>query len=257
MPLDQFMPTRKDLVAQAREAKDRDLAAAIGGLRKPSVTAWVVNQVVRLDPGALTGLTAVGEQLRKAQSTMDGAALRRLGAERASVVDTLVARAGSIADDLGSALSAAVVRDLHDTFTAGAMSAEAAEAVRSGRMVRGLSYAGFGDVDVSDAVALPRAGAAAGDEGEGEGESPGTGEEEEAAAARSEAEALVEARRAELDDVGERQRAAEDAVNDLEEQLEQARAELVGLVTERGQASRALREAERALGRTGLREDEA
>jgi hypothetical protein len=249
MPLDQFMATRQELVAEARAAKDRDLASTVGALRKPSVAAWVVNQIVRLDPGALADLTAVGERLHEAQSTMDGAALRRLGGERTTAVDALLARASAIASDLGTPLSAAVVRDLHDTFTAAAMSADAAAAVTSGRMVRALSYAGFGDVDVSDAVAVPRDDLA-GDAG-AEGAAAGSGDDtaDARAAERADAEAAIEARRTELEELGERQRAAEQAVNDLEESLERARAEVVDLVTERGRASRALRDAERALDR--------
>lgn len=272
MPLDQFMGTRTGLVADARAAKDRELATTLAALRKPTVAAWLVNQVVRLDPGALRALVDVGERLHRAQAQMDGAALRSLGRERSGVVDALVRRASELGKELGTAASDAVAGELRETFTAAAMSAEASAAVRSGRLVRALSYAGFGDVDVSDAVALAppaprppappeetnlRAASVPGGVGSAGG---ATTSETPAASARSapvepgpNPEALaaakreVELGRAELDRLTERARRAEDEVNDLEERLDQARGALVALVTETGRARRALREAERAL----------
>ena len=38
-----FVEVRKARVAQARKAGDRELANAIGQLRKPTVVAWTVN----------------------------------------------------------------------------------------------------------------------------------------------------------------------------------------------------------------------
>lgn len=260
MPLGQFMPTRTGLVADARAAKDRGLATALGALRKPTVSAWLVNQVVRLDPGALRELVQVGERLHQAQAQMDGAALRSLGRERTAVVDALVRRATELGRELDTAVSDAVAGELRETFTAAAMSAEASAAVRSGRLVRALSYAGFGDVDVSDAVAVtppapaqdtapPEATARAEDTARAEetaetAETPGPGPDPGALA---EAEQEVERARAELDRLMAEQRVAEEEVDDLEERLEQARAGLVDLVTETGRARRALRGAERAL----------
>jgi len=64
LPLDEFTPRRDELVKELRGAGKRDEAAWVKALRKPSATAWLVNQLARrdqkLEPGMLVfsgGLT--------------------------------------------------------------------------------------------------------------------------------------------------------------------------------------------------------
>jgi hypothetical protein len=47
VPLDRFVPERAALVRALRSAGEREQAAAVAALRKPSVAAWAVNQLVR------------------------------------------------------------------------------------------------------------------------------------------------------------------------------------------------------------------
>ena len=46
-----FTERRAALAAQARAAGDRPAAKEIAGLRKPTRPAWMINQLVRADPG--------------------------------------------------------------------------------------------------------------------------------------------------------------------------------------------------------------
>ena len=46
-----FTERRSALAAQARAAGDRAAAKKITGLRKPTRPAWVINQLLRADPG--------------------------------------------------------------------------------------------------------------------------------------------------------------------------------------------------------------
>jgi hypothetical protein len=265
MPLDQFIATRRSLVAEARAAGEREVAREVGALRKPSVAAWLVNQLARLDPAPVAGLTSLGDRLRDAQSAMRGSELKTLARERSAVVEEAMARVSALAGDRGVGLSPGVTAELHDTFVAALATAEAGGAVRSGRLVRALSYAGFGDVDLDEALAgsLPSAAEAAGAAGAAgaasgrEAESSGTKaadrsavearEAERHEARRREAEEVVAARREELDEVAEEQTAAETHIGELEEQLEAAQAALMALVGRKAKAQRALREAEGAL----------
>jgi hypothetical protein len=263
MPLDQFISTRTTLVAEARAAREADLSKSIGTLRKPSVAAWLVNQLARLDPAPLTALTALGDRLREAQSNLDGTALRELARQRSNVVDEAMARVSSLAADRGVALSPGLSTELHDTFVAAVATGEAGAAVRSGRLVRALSYAGFGDVDLDDALAgsapsvagvsTPEPGPEAGpSRGKPSRRGGGPSAAEVRAAERRQAQrdkagALVASRREELRELEERQQAAEAHIGDLEEQLEEAQAALVRVVGRKGKAQRALREAEAAL----------
>jgi hypothetical protein len=258
MPLDQFISTRKLLAAEARAAGERDVAREVGELRKPSVAAWLVNQLARLDPAPLAGLTSLGDRLRHAQSALRGADLRALARERSTVLDEAMARVSALAADRAVALSPGVAAELHDTFVAALATAEAGAAVRSGRLVRALSYAGFGDVDLDEALAgsVPSVAGEQARPPAADLEAAPTPDKTTAAqrreaqrreAERDDAEARVAARRAELDDLTRQQATAEGQIAELGEQLEAAQAELVALVGRKGKAQRALREAEAAL----------
>lgn len=152
---DGFLPRRAELAAAARSDGDRELARQIGALRKPSVAAWAVNRMVRTRPDEVTRLADLAARLRAAQQSLDGAALKDLGRERARLVDSLVTATAQAAGEDGASLSAAASRDAGDTFVAALASPEATAAVLSGRLTRTLTYAGFGDVDLSDATARP------------------------------------------------------------------------------------------------------
>ena len=55
-PLAEFVASRDELVKEIRNAGDRELAAEIKKLRKPSVVAGEVNRVVRADPDRLSSV---------------------------------------------------------------------------------------------------------------------------------------------------------------------------------------------------------
>jgi len=90
---DVFTERRKALAAAAREAGDKQSAAAITALRKPTRAAWVVNQLARTDPDAAARMAALAADLRAAEQGGDGRRLRELSAERGSLLDGLVAQA--------------------------------------------------------------------------------------------------------------------------------------------------------------------
>ena len=136
--------------ARDEEAKraDPELKKAIKALRKPTVAAHVVNQLVREQPDDIDSLLELGDDLRSAM-TGDKGDVRRLTEQRRDLVISLVA-----AD-----LPANVRDDVTATLEAATADPELGRAVRSGRLVKPLRYAGFGAMpDLGDAVAtaLPR-----------------------------------------------------------------------------------------------------
>ena len=50
LPREEFTPQRDELAKRLREEGDRDGAAAVKALRKPTIAAWAVNQVQRDRP---------------------------------------------------------------------------------------------------------------------------------------------------------------------------------------------------------------
>ena len=69
---DEFIERRKQLVAEARAAKDRDLATQIGKLRRPTRSAWLINLLARQEPDDVTTLLELGTALQEAQHRMAG-----------------------------------------------------------------------------------------------------------------------------------------------------------------------------------------
>ncbi|MFZ2174352.1 MAG: hypothetical protein WAW17_10000, partial [Rhodococcus sp. (in: high G+C Gram-positive bacteria)] len=63
----EFVEARKARVAAAKQDGDRDLATAIGKLRKPTTVGWLVNLLARQLPHEIDSLLALGEALRDAQ----------------------------------------------------------------------------------------------------------------------------------------------------------------------------------------------
>ena len=88
--LDEFTARRAELASAARAAGDQDAARQIAGLRKPTRAAWLVNQLVRADPGVPGRLAELGTELRAAAAALDGARIRELSQARRRLVDDLV-----------------------------------------------------------------------------------------------------------------------------------------------------------------------
>jgi SMC interacting uncharacterized protein involved in chromosome segregation len=155
LPMDRFTPERD---ARAKAAKgDKDLVAALKTLRKPSVAAWVVNLLVRRDPGQVEQVLAVGAALREAQEGMDGAELRTLTRQRRQLTSAVTGQARALALEEGVRVTQSVADEVEATLTAAMVDAEAARAVRSGLLVRTIKATGVDAVDVAAAVALPDA----------------------------------------------------------------------------------------------------
>jgi len=155
LPLERFTPDRD---ARAKAAKgDKELVAALKGLRKPSLGAWVVNLLVRREAGQVDQVLAIGAALREAQEGMDGAELRALTKQRRQLTPAVTAQARALAADEGVRVTRSVADEVEATLTAGLVDPDAARAVRSGLLVRTLKATGVDAVDVSAAVALPDA----------------------------------------------------------------------------------------------------
>jgi hypothetical protein len=151
----EFTAARDELSRQARAAGQRDAAVAIRKLAKPTVSAWLVNQLARSARDQIDRLTEVGDALQEAQRTLDGDRLRELSAERRQVVNDLLPEARRLARQAGQPASAAVLDEVRATLEAALADAGARDAVRSGRLTRALAYAGLGEVDLSAAMAVP------------------------------------------------------------------------------------------------------
>ncbi len=149
LPLDRFVPERTALSKALRAGGRRDAANAVAALRRPSVAAWAVNQLVRSQGTSVGALFDAGEGLRAAQEKLlagsgDGRALRAASKRERAAVDELVQAARGLLDSDGHELSAAVVERVSETLHAAALDPDACEQVRPGRLERELRHVGLG-----------------------------------------------------------------------------------------------------------------
>lgn len=253
----EFVAARNELVKRLRKAGDREQAAEVAKLRRPSPAAWAVNQLARRHRADVEELVRLGEALRDAQDRAlaggEPGDLRAAGRARRDAVARLAGVAERILAERGASPGAHTA-EVGATLEAASLDAEAATAVLEGRLSTELQApSGFGVFE--GVVAQPRAGPAPSPQPE-PGAEPGADrrELEEAGAAAAEARGRWEERSAQARDavarVAERRRevqAAEAEVARLEDLLDQAQRAV----------RRAVREAERAEDAAARAEDVA
>lgn len=155
LPLRDFIVARDARTKEHRD--DKQFAARIKALRKPSVAAGVVNLLVRREADQVRQLVEVGEALRRAQEGLDADALRALTRQRRTVTSAVAGRARALAAEAGQRLTPAVLEQVEDTLTAAMLDEGAATAVRSGLLIATFSATGVDAVDVGPALAVPEA----------------------------------------------------------------------------------------------------
>ncbi len=150
----EFVAVRNARAKQARADGDRDLALAITALAKPSKVAWLANQLVRHRRADVQPLLELGAGLREATASLSGDDLRTLTKQQHRLVYALVQQAKSLVD---GPVSADVADGVDATLRAALADSGLAEQLLAGRLTDGLSFAGFGgSVDASHAPAGPR-----------------------------------------------------------------------------------------------------
>jgi hypothetical protein len=118
LPPTEFMAARAEYVRAAKEAGEKETAAKVNKLRKPSQAAWVLNLFARREPAELQRLANLGAALRDAHGRLDGESLRELSKQRHQVLRALIAQVRSLAAKEGHKVSESAVRDIESVFTA-------------------------------------------------------------------------------------------------------------------------------------------
>ncbi len=149
LPLDQFVAQRGALAKALRADGKRDEAKTVSALRKPSVAAWAVNQLVRTQAKAFDRLLAAGDELVEVQAGVlagdrDPTELREAVASQRAAVEQLLEAAGGLLSSEGHDLSPAVLDRVADTLRAAALDPEAREQVQAAQLERELRHVGLG-----------------------------------------------------------------------------------------------------------------
>lgn len=254
LPLDRFIAERDALARALRGDGQREQAATVARLRKPSVAAWAVNQLARAQAGAMAELFSAGDELREIQSEVlagrrDAPALRAAAEQERAAVDALIGLARGLLTSEGHELSATVLDRVAETLNAAALDDDARAVVREARLERELRHVGLGAGAPSAPSTGERAVRRGGKRAAGR---PGAEEREqrvEAADLRTKpepAEQRAEARRAERERADAR-RAARIAEAQARREADRAARALNIARERRERAAEALSEADAAL----------
>ncbi len=149
--LDRFVAEREALAKALRAEGHRERAAAIVRLRKPSMAAWAVNQLVRTQRRAVGALFDAGDALVRAQAELlDGGGNPRVlretsERERAAVGELAEAARGLLSAD-GHELTQVTLDRVSETLHAAALDREARLQVRDACLERELRHVGLGSI---------------------------------------------------------------------------------------------------------------
>jgi len=143
LPPADFVNARNELVRQARAAGSRDVAERLRQLRRPTRSAWLVN-LLASDSRAMQRLSALGRELRDAQTGLARTELRNLAEQRRQLIADLLDRTKAHAAEAGVRLTPTVLSEVEATLQAALVDLAGALTIRNGRLVRPLSHSGFG-----------------------------------------------------------------------------------------------------------------
>jgi hypothetical protein len=151
LPLERFTEERNTLARRLRQEGRREEAAGLAKLKKPSLAAWAVNQLVRTQQRDVEALFNAGDEVQKAQADVlarrgDARSLRQAADAERSSVSSLTAKARGLLSGEGHELTPAKLEQVSETLHAAAVDADARAAVGDGCLVRELRHVGLGEL---------------------------------------------------------------------------------------------------------------
>ena len=233
---EEFVDVRTEWVKRARADGDRELATAVSKLPKPTTAAWLLNCLVRERPDRVRELITLGDALREAQQKLSGPQLRQLSRQRHDLIAAFTSMALGPAEDAGKPVTADLRGQVQETLGAAIADPEAGQALLSGRLTKGLSYVGLGEVEPGTAAAPtkkkpPRA----------------RTDRVETRRAKAERQQRVDAARVAYEQRGAEARAAAAGLSEATEEAERAAAAVDSARVRADELRRALAEAEEAV----------
>jgi hypothetical protein len=243
---EEFVPRRNALAKELTKAGRRPEAEEVRALRKPTLSAWLANQLARQEKAAVEALLDAGEDLKRTQQALlsggDARELQRGREELRALVRRLsdAGRATLAEDD--RAASEAMLERLASTLEAAALDDGARQLLARGRLTEDVDLPGF------EALSPPAAGVPPRAPTRRDAEAPARKRQEADAPARKREQVDAAARKREQAEAAARERREAEAVrkaelSQLRESVRRARAETRDL---RSQERDALRKADRA-----------
>ena len=152
--LGEFIPTRKRLAKELKDAGEKDASAVLATVRKPTVAAWVLNQLARRERKQVDLLLDAGHRLGRAQAALlRGEGQASFDSARQAEQSALVAltkAARSLLQQQG-ALSQNTLNQIAESLRAAAVSEDGRQLLATGRFVK--PFEGSGGFEALAAIA--------------------------------------------------------------------------------------------------------
>ena len=264
LQLDDFTPSRDALAKELRESGDREEAAWVKGLRKPSAAAWVVNQLARTRAREAKRLLDAGERLRRAHERLiagegDAGELREAAREEGAAARDLLEDASGLLDRDGHPPSGSTLERAAETLHAAALDESARAELAAARVTRERRASGLGPFGAGPAAApKPRGGRTGTRKAEGKAPRGGSAKKAREGSAKGKAPRAGRAKaRKALEKATREQAARRRDVAEAERELERARREAERAQRRLEEATAELEEARSAESRADARAAEA
>ncbi|HJR46051.1 MAG TPA: hypothetical protein VJ927_10650 [Actinomycetota bacterium] len=140
LPLDEFTARRNELVKELKAAGDAEAAAAVSALKKPKQSAWIVNQLSRLERATIGELLEIADRLSEGGSRE---AIRKATAERHELVRRLMRSAASLSGEVGRTPSPTTLEEVRRTLYA-AVDEGDRDLLQRGMLTVPIEASGFG-----------------------------------------------------------------------------------------------------------------
>jgi hypothetical protein len=241
LPLEAFTRERDATARELRKAKERDAAAAVAKLQKPTQASWAANHLARERSDLVGDLLEAGDALREAQdAAMAGEGsgdLRRATAEERRAVEALVAAAKDLKPG-GRKPTETTLERLRTTLHAAATDDDVRAALEAGRLVEDAEGSAFG---------LMALGAGGGDEPRTARKPKPKSRPKRTAAERKESERDAAEREAAEREARERRQRLEAELREARSESRSLERDLARAEREAQRAARRLEDAEAAL----------
>lgn len=147
-PLHEFTAARDALARDLRRGGDRAAADEVRALRKPTVSAWAINQLARNERMKVRSVLVGGEKLRSAHAELLGggrpAKVTEASDAERKAISHLVSSAAKILSQAGHSPNESTLERVASTLRAAAVDDEGRLLLEKGRLTRDLDPSGFG-----------------------------------------------------------------------------------------------------------------
>jgi len=144
LPLDEFVSARNELAKSLKQGGDKEGAAEVLALRKPTLVAWAVDQLAHTRRREVDLLLDAGKRLVDAQqASIKKGSRTELDAAQASLRKSVSGLTEAAREILGPRASTSTLARVSETLRAAATGAEGRELLARGCLVEELSDTGW------------------------------------------------------------------------------------------------------------------